>query len=189
MGGHQQQKGLTSTKHSNMELGGARTAYISNYDQIGMPILFQEVKESLISRPTKRVRLDKDDENSSYVHEKINFEIETPPLAPVPAALTSIPSLCHSKTEEHKRTVVGLRRANSLVLSDVQSDWAQNEEFVNPFEDESDIENRLDLSKGFFVGDASNKLKVEKSSQYCIKEVQTICIKKVHNICIDMSEN
>jgi hypothetical protein len=82
---------------------------------------------SAYGRPTKRIR-----------HGESNFEPPTPPLTSVPHP----PSLKHHSSSSSSNGLNGLLREHSLAMSDF-SDFEKGEhsqdEFVNPFENESDV--------------------------------------------------
>jgi hypothetical protein len=119
------------------------------------PLVSNKVFEQRYSRPEKRARV----EENNLKNFQFDPSAETPPLTSAPQPhIGEIPPL-HLGIQGIQRTYKtsggsssrsgGLLRSHSLALSDLSArDFTDaDEEFVNPFADESDIVNRNDLPR------------------------------------------
>jgi hypothetical protein len=109
-------------------------------------------------RPRKKLRPGQTETTSNFKDKQFDPSAETPPLTSAPhPPLNELPPLKLGIQRVNKTSAGntsgtsanGLLRSHSLALSDLSTgDFTDgDEDFVNPFADESDIFNRVDMSK------------------------------------------
>ena len=110
---------------------GEKTLVRPASTHIVAPLMSNREFEETYGRPAKRVRMEDDQENEP----PFSATAETPPLVAQPSPRIQVPPIMRTSSRN------ALFRTNSLALSEISvgdfSGW--DGEFVNPFENESDI--------------------------------------------------